>query len=77
MDRLTNVIAEQNCAGCNLCALACSFFNTDERVFNPSRAFIQIERKDGQNSFAVNFKEDCLDCGTCAEYCHYGVLSVE
>ncbi|MBW1836033.1 MAG: 4Fe-4S dicluster domain-containing protein [Deltaproteobacteria bacterium] len=77
MTRQTKIIAEENCSGCLSCTLACSFFNTPEKVFNPSRAHVYIERKEGQNTFEVNFKEDCIDCGTCAEYCHYGVISVE
>ena len=77
MDKLTNIVAEENCAGCLLCTLACSFFNTPERVFNPSLAHITVERKEGQNTFGVSFTEDCIDCGTCAEYCQFGVISAE
>jgi len=70
----SKVIAEENCSGCLLCALACSFFNTPDRVFNPDKAQIKIERMEGQNRFKVSFKEECLECGICADYCHYGVL---
>lgn len=68
------VVAEENCSGCLICALACSFFNTPERVFNPSRAYIQVERKSGENEFRVRFQPECLHCGICKDYCPYGVL---
>lgn len=77
MDKSTTVIAEENCSGCLMCTLACSFFNTPERVFNPSKAFITVDRKEGQNQFKVDFLDDCIDCGICSEYCHYGVLSTD
>nr|HID57619.1 hypothetical protein [Desulfobacterales bacterium] len=73
----TKVIAEENCSGCLLCALACSFFNQPDRVFNLSKSQIKVERIGGQNRFKISFKEDCIECGTCADYCHYGVLSYQ
>jgi len=69
------VIAQENCSGCLSCALACSFFNTPERVFNPARAYVRIERREGQNRFVVSYLDECLECGVCVERCNYGVLA--
>ena len=69
--------ADENCSGCLRCVLACSFFNTPERVFNPSKAHIRIEQTERQNKFKVVFKDSCLECGLCADYCNYGVLSMQ
>lgn len=68
------VIKEENCSGCLRCALACSFFNSPEREFNPSRSKIKIERKNSQNSFKISLQEDCTSCDICLPYCHYRVL---
>jgi carbon-monoxide dehydrogenase iron sulfur subunit len=68
------VIAEENCAGCLRCALACSFFNTEKRVFSLSKSNIKINRVNGENKFKVDFTENCLGCGICTDYCHFGVL---
>jgi Fe-S-cluster-containing hydrogenase component 2 len=70
-------IKEEKCSGCRLCALACSFFVSPERVFSLSKAQIRIDRIDGQNRFTVHLLEGCLGCGICVEYCHYGVLAIE
>lgn len=71
----TKVTAEENCSGCLRCALACSFFNTKERVFSLSKANINIEKINGENKFKVSFTGNCLGCGICTDYCHYGVLT--
>ncbi|GAW91467.1 4Fe-4S dicluster domain-containing protein [Calderihabitans maritimus] len=65
----------QNCAGCYLCVLACSFFTRQERSFNLSEAKINVSRIDGQNRFRVSIDQNCSACGQCANFCHYGVLS--
>jgi len=64
----------ENCSGCLLCSLACSFF-TGKKEFNPSEAKINIRRKNKENRYSVNFLEECTQCGLCVNYCHYGVLS--
>lgn len=71
------VTKEENCSGCHLCALACSFFISPERAFSLSKSQIRVERTDGENRFKVDLLEDCLGCGICVDYCHYGVLSKE
>ncbi|MHB1127846.1 MAG: 4Fe-4S dicluster domain-containing protein [Bacillota bacterium] len=62
------------CSGCQLCALACSFFVGKEHNFNPSRARIMVKRVKKQNSFHVSLTETCTHCGKCIDYCNYGVL---
>lgn len=64
---------KENCSGCLLCALACSFF-TGEKKFNPSEAKISIKRNQ-QNRFLVELRDDCTRCGMCVNYCHFGVLA--
>ncbi|MHA1210208.1 MAG: hypothetical protein ACTSSA_10715 [Candidatus Freyarchaeota archaeon] len=59
-----------SCVGCLLCQLMCSF--TYEKVFNPSKARIIIEKVDG--GAKIGFTDDCVKCGVCADYCMYGVL---
>ncbi len=71
------VTKEENCSGCRLCALACSFFISPERAFSLSKSQIRVARTDGENRFKVGLLEDCLGCGICVDYCHYGVLSKE
>ena len=71
------VTKEENCSGCRLCALACSFFVSPERAFSLSKSQIKVERIDGQNRFKVDILEGCLGCGICVDYCHYRVLAVE
>jgi|GEM_PF-3362305 len=74
---IPKVVAPWNCSGCLNCALACSFFNTPERVFNPARAHIKIHSLEGQNQFVVEFSNDCVQCGLCTERCYYGVITKE
>jgi NAD-dependent dihydropyrimidine dehydrogenase PreA subunit len=63
----------EKCSACISCQLACSF--TYAKSFNPAMARIilnyigDIERK-------ISFSQDCVKCGTCADYCNYGALEV-
>ncbi len=66
------VTDDKKCSGCMICALACSFFN--KGYFNPYDASIRIERKDYENRFSPRILDDCIGCGMCVEYCHFGVL---
>ncbi len=68
-------IAAENCSGCLRCALACSFFTSPERAFNPSKSSIQVipGLEDGQ--FEVVLTEGCTHCGICVDYCEFDVLS--
>ena len=63
-------VYNQNCRGCMICQLACSFTYTD--MFNPSLARIKIEWS--QEDTVITFTEECTDCGVCADYCFYGCL---
>ena len=69
-------VTAENCSGCLLCCLACSFFTSPERVFNLSRSMIKVRRAQDRR-FRIEFSEDCTACGICVDYCHYGVLSKE
>ncbi|MBI5013946.1 MAG: 4Fe-4S dicluster domain-containing protein [Deltaproteobacteria bacterium] len=72
---MIQVAAPEQCSGCRLCALACSFYNTGEREFSLAAASIRIDRVRGENSFSPQVLEDCTGCGTCVPYCEYGVLA--
>ncbi len=63
----------ENCAGCHLCIMACSFFNTGS--FGLADSIIKVERVGKQNRFKVTISDDCISCGRCTEYCYFGVLS--
>ena len=41
-----------------------------------AKAHIRIEQSERQNKFKVVFKDSCLECGLCTDYCNYGVLSM-
>lgn len=60
-----------NCAGCLRCELACSYAHT--KAFNPSAGRIRVLMSD--ESCRIDFTEDCVECGTCADQCFYGALS--
>ncbi|MBU0516929.1 MAG: hypothetical protein KJ621_19410 [Proteobacteria bacterium] len=63
--------AEENCAGCLRCQLACS--DTYTKAFNPSAAHIQVTMSGAD--CAIRFTEECVECGLCADQCLYGALS--
>jgi Fe-S-cluster-containing hydrogenase component 2 len=65
-----NVVPE-NCAGCLRCELACSDAHT--RAFNPSASRISVVMSD--ENCRIDFTEDCVECGICADQCFYGALS--
>ena len=67
----------ETCSGCLCCALACSFFTSTERAFNPSQSKIRIVPDPDDGRFEIEFTEDCTLCGICADYCEFGVLSQE
>jgi len=71
---MVTVANSTKCSGCMLCCLACSFNNTPKREFNPSKSMIKVtEKSDG--SFSVAVTEECMQCDTCVDYCHFGVLA--
>lgn len=66
------VVDESKCTRCFLCQLVCSLSLTG--VFNPCEAKITITWNH-EGDCRINFKEDCIDCRLCANYCVYGALS--
>ena len=70
----TRVTHPENCSGCLLCQLVCSFFQSPEKKFQPSGSFIRPHRIDRTNRFDVEILPDCVHCGACVSYCEYGVL---
>lgn len=77
MNKTVRVLNADNCSGCQLCQMVCSFFNDEEKKFNPSRAHIKISRHNGENRFRVDLLPGCTHCGLCVHYCYYDVLSGE
>jgi NAD-dependent dihydropyrimidine dehydrogenase PreA subunit len=67
-------VNEQNCTGCIICKLWCSY--TNHNVFNPSKANIEIEEKYGLTPKII-FLDGCFRCGQCAHHCLYGALEVK
>ena len=69
------IVAEpENCVGCLLCAMRCSF---REGGVNPYLGKIKIERT-GKSRFdrRISFEKECDDCHLCVNICPYGALSV-
>jgi Fe-S-cluster-containing hydrogenase component 2 len=66
----------ERCAGCLLCCLACSFFNTKEGIFSLSRSMISVKPNEGEAQFHVEFLEECVGCGICVDYCYFGALTL-
>ena len=63
-------VTEEKCAGCLRCALACS--DTYTKAFNPAAARIKVVMS-GPDC-RVDFTEECVRCGRCADECFYGAL---
>lgn len=70
------VIKAENCSGCLLCSLACSFFTTTERAFSPSKAQIVVRPGSAETWFTVDLLPDCDGCGICVKYCAFDALSI-
>lgn len=69
-----DVVRPENCSGCSICQLACSFRNGPDRSFQPAAAHLRVLRVGGMNRFRVEFTPDCNGCGLCAVHCAYGVF---
>jgi len=74
MSKKVKVVNIENCSGCQVCALVCSFFISDEKKFSLSQARIKVSPKGGENRFQVELLPQCTHCGICAKYCYYDVL---
>ncbi|MBU1053918.1 MAG: 4Fe-4S binding protein [Proteobacteria bacterium] len=67
-------VKTENCSGCMRCCLACSFYNTMERVFSLAESQIVVTPDESNAWFSIDFREDCLGCGICVEHCDFGAL---
>ena len=65
---------EENCSGCQRCALACSFFTSPEKAFNLSKSKITVMPSWDLGHFEISFSEACTRCGKCVQYCEFGAL---
>jgi len=66
---------DERCSGCLSCMLACSLFNFD--VINPERSFINLDKDEETQSFAISIEEGCKFCGECVRACAYEALRWE
>ncbi len=72
----TIITFPQNCTGCLICQLTCSF--NYEEIFNPSLAKIIIRRSSKEGiSYEIDYKADCRGCGLCAKSCPFGTLEIK
>ena len=62
----------ENCKGCGICELQCSFAKA--KMFNPSESRIIIDWEDDEP--CIGFRDDCDECGICASFCVYGSLEL-
>jgi Fe-S-cluster-containing dehydrogenase component len=74
LQKRVKVVNPENCSGCQICALACSFFNSKEKNFSLSKALIKISRINGEEKFQVDLLAQCTHCGICTQFCLYNVL---
>ena len=66
-------INSEKCVGCRICQLTCSFLY--HKSFNPSKARIKISEVYGLVP-NIEFTDDCVQCGECANNCLYGALKL-
>jgi len=67
------IVNENNCTGCLICQLWCSFFH--KQKFSPSEAYIQITNQYGLNP-KISYLDGCTKCGQCAQHCLYDALRI-
>ena len=71
-----NIITDpENCVGCRLCQMRCSFRFAKRFSFSDTR--IDIEWNEEQCRYDINLNEGCDGCGLCARSCVYGGLTLE
>ncbi|MFC1822290.1 hypothetical protein ACFL9T_06250 [Thermodesulfobacteriota bacterium] len=63
----------ENCVGCMLCQMRCSL--AYEKMVNPLKSRIIIGYPITGNR-GISFKDECEDCGLCANMCTYGALTL-
>jgi Fe-S-cluster-containing dehydrogenase component len=74
METFNIIVNQNNCTGCKVCELICSFLYQNE--FNPSKANIRII-DEYELTPVIEFTEQCNHCGQCARNCLYGALKLE
>jgi len=72
---LNIIIDSENCVGCRLCQMRCSFRFTKRFSFSDAR--IDIDWNEEQCRYDVNLNEECDRCGLCVASCVYGTLTLE
>ena len=65
----------ENCVGCRLCQMRCSFRFTKEFSFFNSR--IEVVWDENQHHHGITFHEMCDACGLCVRSCVYEALVLE
>ena len=73
MANLKIISNPDNCTGCRVCQLICSFVYYQE--FNPSKSNIII-LDEYELTPIIKFSEECNNCGQCAKNCLYGALTL-
>ena len=73
MEILKVMVHPENCTGCLICQLRCSFEYVN--CFNPSRARLLIERHIAGKR-KISFTDECNECGLCARFCPYEALEI-
>ena len=71
-----NIITEpENCVGCRLCQMRCSFRFSKRFSFSDAR--IEIEWNEEKCRYGIRLTEGCDGCGLCARSCVYGSITLE
>ncbi len=71
-----NIITNsENCVGCRLCQMRCSFRFTKRFSFSDAR--IDIEWDEEQCRYDINFSDGCDRCGLCVTVCVYEALTLK
>ena len=68
------IINSENCVGCLLCQMRCSFRFTKRFSFSDAR--IEIEWNEKQCCYKINLSNGCDRCGLCVASCVYGALTL-
>ena len=69
----TIITITDNCTGCQLCQIACSWVKHQE--FNPAWSYIDIQHdKNREGRFDARFTDQCDACGYCSFYCQYDAI---
>jgi Fe-S-cluster-containing hydrogenase component 2 len=62
----------ERCTGCSLCVVACSMANFG--AFSLERSYINLEKDDKVQQFALTISDECTLCGECVTACAYGAV---